>query len=177
MDTKTRKMLLALAREAIMNPENTGRLMERKIISRNAGVFVSVYVDDDLRGCIGSLEPIGLQKGIIEHALLAAYNDSRFEQIHEDEFQKMKIHINILSEPKPVGFSSPEALLKKLDKSKGYIISKGYRRATFLPSVWEQLPDKEEFLEHLCAKAGLRPDEWKAKGFNVEEYGSEEFSE
>ena len=180
MDDKTRKKLLELARNAIINVGNEKKLSElskQKIVEKKSGVFVSVYVDDDLRGCIGSLESIDLHEGVIRHALLAAYRDGRFLPIMPHEFSRMKIHINILTEAKQLAFKDYKDLLKKLNKKDGYIIEKGYRKATFLPSVWEQLPKKEEFLEHLCIKAGLAPDEWKKPGMKVYNYGSKEFSE
>jgi AmmeMemoRadiSam system protein A len=180
MDEQTRKKLLSLARKAIVNVDNKKELdslSKKKVVNEEAGVFVSVYVNEELRGCIGSLEPIDLNDGIIEHAILAAYRDSRFEPINEYEFKDMKIHINILTKPKPLEFKDSNDLLKKLNKKNGYIIEKGYRKATFLPSVWEQLEDKEEFLQHLCMKAGLEPNEWKAPGMKFYFYESQEFSE
>lgn len=180
MDLKTRKQLLKLARDAIINVDNKkalGELSKKKIVDEDAGVFVSVYVNEELRGCIGTLEPMGLHAGIIEHAILAAYRDGRFEPINEYEYKDMKIHINILTKPKQLVFKGAQDLLKKLNKKNGYIIEKGFRKSTFLPSVWEQLDDKEEFLQHLCMKAGLEPNEWKEQGMNVYFYESEEFSE
>lgn len=180
MDKKTRKKALELARAAIINADNEKELkkiLENKIINGKGGVFVSVYVDDDLRGCIGNLNSVDLHRGIIKNAIMAAYYDNRFPPIQKSEFSKMKIHINILSEPKELHFADKDDLLKKLDSKHGVIIEKGFHKATFLPSVWKELPDKTEFLEHLCLKAGLSQDEWTMPGIKVYIYSSEEFCE
>ena len=79
----------------------------------------------------------------------------------------------------PLPVKDADDLLAKLEAGKhGLIIHKGYAGATFLPAVWEELPEKEEFLANLCMKAGLRPDEWKnAAGMKFEVYEAEEFGE
>lgn len=168
------KELLSIARNAIID---SNYFSDKSIVNFRAGVFVSVYVNDDLRGCIGNLNPDNVTKQIIKNARLAAFSDNRFIPISKEEFAEMKIHINLLSEPIPMHVKDEKDLLKKLNKKPGLVIRKGFHSATFLPSVWLQLPDKIDFLDHLCLKAGLSPDEWKREGMNFEEYSSFEFSE
>jgi AmmeMemoRadiSam system protein A len=177
MDEK--KEMLKLARDAIESVTDKfklAKLSEKKLFSKRCGVFVSVYVDNDLRGCIGNLEAIDLHEGIIKYAVFAAYHDSRFEPINSREFSRMKVHINLLSEPKKLPFKDEKELFG-LIKGRGLILEKGWSKATFLPSVWEQLPEPKEFLSHLCMKAGLEANEWKRDKMAFFTYDSEEFSE
>ena len=85
--------------------------------------------------------------------------------------EKIKIEISVLTKPEPLAFTSPEDLLKKLNPHKdGVILNVGGGRATFLPQVWEQLEDKEEFLNHLSQKAGLPAAQWRQPGTQVSIY-------
>jgi len=171
--------MLILARRAIESAGNTRVIHElstQSIIHREGGVFVSVHVDGELRGCIGNLSGVDIHTGIINNALHAAYHDSRFTPIQSAEWKRMKIDINLLSEPKPLLFKDSNDLIKKI-KGMGVILGRGYHQATYLPSVWEQLPEPVDFLENLCMKAGLSPDDWKNPGLTVQVYTSEEFSE
>jgi AmmeMemoRadiSam system protein A len=174
-----RAKLLALAREAIVkadDPVAIAKLAEHDVIEGEGGVFVSVYVDEDLRGCIGNLTGVDLQEGIIGNAIHAAYDDSRFAPIQPHEFKRMKVHINLLTAPEPLAYSEQGDLMRKI-AGLGVILRRGGHEATFLPSVWEQLPEPAEFLSHLCQKAGLSSDDWKRPGLHVQVYASEEFSE
>lgn len=136
-------------------------------LKKTKGCFVTIYLNDELHGCIGNIEPENkLYETIIKNAVLATFYDPRFHPITtEDEIENIKIEISILSKPKELKFKSPEELLKKLKNNKGIILQKGTRKATFLPQVWKQLPKKEEFISELCKKAGLDKEEWK-KGIN-----------
>lgn len=174
---KERKQMLEVAREAIINHHDEKKAPTKKLFNKTGGVFVSVYVDDQLRGCIGEFDSKNLQESIAKNAISAAYQDNRFLAIRKSEYNSFTIHINLLSEPKGMNILDVDDLLKKLDKKPGLIIQKGYSSATFLPSVWEQLPDKEEFLSHLCMKAGLPPSEWKSPEMTFLSYESEEFSD
>jgi len=176
---KTQKALLELARKAIMNAENDKvlqKLSSPKIINEKKGVFVTIMVDDQLHGCIGNLDAIDVHSGVIKYAIFAAYNDPRFPPLKKQEFSRMKLHINLLSQPKSLDFKDEKDLLKKI-KGKGVIIKKGFSSATFLPCVWDDLPEPGSFMGHLCMKAGLPADEWKHPGLEVQVYDSEEFSE
>lgn len=177
---KERKRMLKLARSAITfheDEEKLRRIINSTKLKGESGVFVSVYVNDVLRGCIGNLNSIDLKEGILKYAIMAAYEDHRFDAIEKKEYNSMKIHINLLSEPKEIKPSNAFELLKMLETKPGLIIEKNFRSATFLPSVWEQLPNKEEFMNHLCMKAGFPAEEWKKHGMSFYIYTSEEFSE
>ncbi|MFH0884541.1 MAG: AmmeMemoRadiSam system protein A [Candidatus Micrarchaeota archaeon] len=187
LDKKERAYLLKLARESIETYFNSGKRMEpapksvpSKSMTENGACFVTLHIGPQLRGCIGTLEAHRpLVFDVIENALSSAFEDPRFYPLRPDELPKVKISISVLSAPKPFPVKDAADLLKKLvPKKHGMIIQKGYARATFLPVVWEQLPKKEEFLAHLCMKAGLEADEWRnTKGIEFFVYEAEEFSE
>jgi AmmeMemoRadiSam system protein A len=166
------EFLLRLAREAIEKYVKEGKIIsppERypKDLDQKSGVFVTLHKVRtngalELRGCIGLPYPHKrLIEGVIE-AAVSATEDPRFLPLREDELEKIKIEVSVLSKPEELKVTSPEELLKKLKpKVDGLIIQKGIMSGLFLPQVWEEIPDKEKFLEALCYKAGLRPDAWK----------------
>jgi AmmeMemoRadiSam system protein A len=163
--TKERDTLLEMARKAVTAyPQgySPDKVKLTPIMKEKRGVFVSLHLGKELRGCVGYIVPIKkLYQAVIDNAVNAAYRDTRFQTSTKEELKKMTIEISVLTVPKEVEFSSPDELLKQLDHSKGVILKKGPYGATFLPQVWEELPDKKEFLGNLCMKAGLMPDEWK----------------
>lgn len=124
--------------------------------------FVTLNRHGQLRGCIGSLSPHRpLAEDVAENAWSAAFSDPRFAPLREDELDGLDIHISILSPAEPMHFSSESELLQQLQPGvDGLIMEEGFRRGTFLPSVWEQLPTPELFLRHLKQKAGLPADYW-----------------
>jgi len=112
------------------------------------------------------------------NAINAAFNDYRFSPLTAKEFAKVEIEISILSEPEPLEYKDSNDLIKKLRPNvDGVIIRKGYASATFLPQVWEQLIRPEDFLSHLCAKAGLPSDSWKNSKLEVLTYNVQYFEE
>lgn len=136
--------------------------------------FVTLHVDEKLRGCIGTLEARRtLVEDVVSNAYGAAFRDTRFPALTWPEYERLDIHISILSLPEPVPFSSEADLLAQLrPQVDGLIIEEGFYRGTFLPSVWEQLPDPREFLRHLKHKAGLPPDYWSSR-IRVQRYTTE----
>ena len=181
-----KKFLLRLARKSITHYLSKGsKLMlepsevPSKNLVENAACFVSLHDGEELRGCIGSLEarkPLFMD--VIDNAVSSAISDPRFYPLTKQEIEKVKISISVLTEPKEFPVKSPEELLEKLiPKKHGLIIQQGVARATFLPVVWEQLPEKEEFLQHLSMKAGLSPDGWKDPETKFFIYEAIEFSE
>jgi len=126
--------------------------------------FVTLHVGGELRGCIGTLEVRRtLVEDVAHNARAAAFEDPRFPPLAYAEFKRLDIHISVLSAPEPVAFASEEDLLRQLrPRVDGLILQAGLRRGTFLPSVWEQLPEPREFLRHLKRKAGLPADYWAA---------------
>ncbi len=143
------------------------------------GTFVTLTMDKQLRGCIGNLAPDHtVRQGVQENALNAAFNDPRFPALSPDEFEKVRIEISLLTVPVKLEYNNPDELLDSLTPGvDGLIIRKGMHSSTFLPQVWEQLPDKQSFLGHLCLKAGLPPDEWKKGELAVHAYRVQSFEE
>ena len=176
------QILLKLARQSIEHGFKTGhplcvnlREYPRELIKQRA-TFVTLEKNKNLRGCIGMLEAIfPLVEDIAENAFSAAFKDPRFPPVQKNEINDLQIHISILSDPEPMHFSSEEDLLNQLRPNiDGLILEEGNHRGTFLPSVWETLPDKKQFLRHLKNKAGLPPDYW-SDTVKVSRYTTETF--
>ena len=123
----------------------------------------------DLRGCIGNILPQGpLYQAVIENARNAARRDPRFPPVTPPEVDQLEIEISVLTEPLPLFFSSPEDLLRKLHPGvDGVVLQIGNRSATYLPQVWEQIPDKVDFLNNLAEKAGCESSAWREPGVSV----------
>lgn len=119
--------------------------------------FVTLTINDNLRGCIGSLiARRSLYDDIISNAKAAAFNDPRFKPLSVEEFDTISVEISLLSEPQAVEYSTLEDLKSKINRGDdGVILQYGHHQATFLPQVWEQLPTFELFFEYLCNKAGV----------------------
>jgi len=143
------------------------------------GTFVTLKTKGQLRGCMGCLTPSEtILEGIQRNAINAAFNDPRFPALTLIELDQAAIDISILTNPQELEYSEGSDLLEKLRPNiDGVIINKGQARATFLPQVWEQLPKTQEFLAHLCRKAGLPPDEWKKGELGVSIYQVQYFHE
>jgi len=143
------------------------------------GTFVTLKTKGQLRGCMGCLTPSEtILEGIQRNAINAAFNDPRFPALTLIELDQAAIDISILSNPRELEYSEGSDLLEKLRPTiDGVIINKGLARATFLPQVWEQLPRPQDFLAHLCRKAGLSPDEWKRGELGVSIYQVQYFHE
>lgn len=180
-----RRTLLTLARETIVRVAQHQKLppLDVKMFSPRlqepGASFVTLTMDGDLRGCIGSLEahrPLGLD--VRENAIAAAFHDPRFGPVRASELDALHIEISVLTQPQPLVFDGPDDLLAKLRPGvDGVVIERGWHRATFLPQVWEKLPDKVAFMEHLCMKASLPPDAYRQSGLQVSIYQVEEFEE
>jgi AmmeMemoRadiSam system protein A len=185
MTKQDQKQLLELARKAIFNYLKTGKVIKEEPkqyseeLAEKRGTFVTLTIDGGLRGCIGHIEPVlPVYADIIDNAISAAFRDPRFDELSEDEYEKIQIEISILTKPRKLEYSDSDDLIKKLNPGKdGVIIRKGGNSATFLPQVWEQIKSPEDFLSHLCAKAGLSPYEWKNGDLKVEIYHVESFDE
>jgi AmmeMemoRadiSam system protein A len=113
-----------------------------------------------------------------EHAVAAALEDYRFPQVQENELATIEIEVSRLTIPLPLEYKDAEDLLTKLHPGMdGVILRDSFRRATFLPQVWEKIPDSAGFLANLCFKMGAAPDTWKRKHLEVLVYQVEEFHE
>jgi len=183
------RVLLRVARQSILEhfgrslPEDELAAMNREkndpAFTRERATFVTLTVDGRLRGCIGNLVPVGtVLDGIAANARNAAFHDHRFQPVCEHEIAGITIETSILTKPSPLAFSSPAELCKALRPMiDGVILRSGGASSTFLPQVWEQLPQVEDFLGHLCHKAGLPPSAWKERDIEVETYQVQHFSE
>ncbi len=179
-------ILLKVARETIKQrlfPDSVNSFSEeeldREVFREKRGVFVTLNKRGSLRGCIGHIIPyLPLIDGVRENAINAAFNDPRFPPLSQREFNDIVIEVSILTRPRKVEFEDFKELLSKLIPFKhGVILKKGINQATFLPQVWEQLPKKEDFLTHLCLKAGLLPNAWMDKDIEVMTYEVQAFEE
>jgi AmmeMemoRadiSam system protein B/AmmeMemoRadiSam system protein A len=143
------------------------------------GTFVTLTINKQLRGCIGNLDSTeSILAGIKRNAINAAFHDPRFPSLKADEFNRVDIEVSILTEPHPLEYVDSKDLLAKLRVNvDGVILRKGPARATFLPQVWEQLPRPEQFLSHLCRKAGLPADDWKESRLDILTYQVQYFEE
>jgi len=179
------KHLVEMARKtiekALFNPKNKNEPDPVKFpkFQERRGTFVTITMNGALRGCIGHIIP---QESLVEsirvNAMNAAFRDPRFRPLSQSEFEKIKIEVSILTEPTPLAYTDANDLLGKLKPgTDGLIIRKGYHQATFLPQVWEQLPNKKEFLTHLCLKAGLAGDAWVNEALEVYTYQVQAFEE
>ncbi len=123
--------------------------------------FVTIKTGEELRGCIGTIEPVDtLCNSIIENAISAAARDPRFSPVTENELDSLNYEVSVLSPPELFEPKSSDELLKEI-KDKGIIIKKDFRSAVYLPQVWEHFHEEKDFLTSLCRKAGLHKDEWK----------------
>lgn len=138
--------------------------------------FVTLTLDGNLRGCIGRLEACRpLVEDVVENARAAAFGDPRFAPLSKDEFETLEIHISVLSPSEEMVFVSEADLLEQIRPGvDGLILQEGGQRGTFLPSVWEELPDKELFLMHLKMKAGFSNTYW-SDALRVSRYTAEYF--
>lgn len=176
--------LLKLARSVIRaklvegsseeRPEKVSPAMEEK-----RGCFVTLHKRGALRGCIGTIEPVkSLISGVEDNALNAAFRDPRFPVLKADELALIDVEVSVLTVPRVLEWEDGEDLKKKLRPGvHGVILSNGWQGSTFLPQVWDQLPDKQLFLEHLCQKGGMKKDCWTDRETVVKVYEAEYFSE
>ncbi len=185
INDKDREFLLKLARNTIIRKKVKDSITGEEInslsdvLKQKRGCFVTLNKHGELRGCIGYILPIQpLYQAVIDNAYNAAFSDPRFNPVAKDEIDDLHIEISVLTVPEKLDYKDKDDLLKKLMPDvDGVIIKLGFRSSTFLPQVWEQLPSKEEFLSHLCMKAGLSFDEWQKGRIEVETYKAEAFEE
>ena len=180
-----KKMLLRLARSSLedgVRGKKPARIAATELSPRlmePGASFATLTINGQLRGCIGALEPYQpLANDVQEHALAAALDDPRFPPVRTEELDQIRVEISRLTPPRPVQYSDADDLLSQLRSNiDGVILRDGMRRATFLPQVWEKIPDKESFLDNLCMKMGAAPNTWRKKHLEVLTYQVEEFHE
>ena len=183
----SRAMLLALARSTISEALDDGRrpafddsqwATVKPVLTSPGAAFVTLRSEaGELLGCIGSLEPRQpLVADVADHAFDAAFRDPRFPPMTRDRAAGMVIDISVLGPTRSFPSTGYEDLVSRIPVGSGLVVTAGRHRATFLPAVWEQLPDARSFLAALWRKAGLAPGAWP-RGTRVEVYDSEEFAE
>jgi AmmeMemoRadiSam system protein A len=136
--------------------------------------FVTLEINQELRGCIGSLEAQQpLIQDVVHNAYAAAFRDPRFYPLTTEEYPNTTKHISVLSKPQPMSFTSEKDLLNQLRPgTDGLTLSDQGYRGTFLPAVWESLVAPELFLRHLKLKAGLPENYWSGT-IKIEKYTAE----
>ena len=140
--------------------------------------FVTLTQRGDLRGCMGTLEAHRpLADDVRHNAVASALRDPRFTPLTRDEFGYTRVEVSVLSNAAPLAFADEaDALAQLRPEVDGIILECDWHRATFLPQVWEQLPDPREFLGHLKRKAGLPAHYWSER-MRLSRYGVEKFKE
>ena len=178
MPERDAMLLPAIARLAIARtlglPSEEGSLPDA--LREHGASFVTLHQHGRLRGCIGSLVPVRpLAEDVRANAMAAAFQDYRFPPLAMEEFVSIDISVSVLGAAAwmPVD-SEADAVDQLVPGTDGLILEFQGHRGTFLPQVWQQLPDAGEFLTQLKRKAGLTPDFWhpdiRLSRYRVEEY-------
>ncbi|HMW18395.1 MAG TPA: AmmeMemoRadiSam system protein B [Accumulibacter sp.] len=177
------RALLAVARNAIgerfgIAGQSVPALDDPSALTATGATFVTLTQNGRLRGCIGSLQAHRpLNRDVAENAIAAAFHDRRFPPLTEDEWARTRVEVSLLTPATPLPASSEDEAIAVLRPGvDGVILSCGTRRATFLPQVWQQLPDARQFLGQLKLKAGLPADFWSDQ-LRLERYAVDKWSE
>ena len=178
-----KECLVKLARESIEKWVREGKELKIDIeklppeLKEKRGVFVTIHKiknsKKELRGCIGFPYAIMPLAEAVIKAARETCEDPRFPPLSENELKEIAVEISLLSRPKKIEIDNRAKLPEKLEKNKGYIIKRGFNSGLFLPQVWKELQDPEEFLANLCFKAGLPPDAWIDKNTEIYEFEAE----
>jgi uncharacterized protein len=182
LDAEARGLLVAVAWESIQHGLNRGTPLRPdpsafpEVLRAHRAAFVTLHHFHSLRGCIGHLEPcMPLVADVAENAFAAAFRDPRFQPLEPWEFAGLTLEVSVLSIPEPMRVRDEADLLGQLRPGlDGLTLSDGPARGTFLPAVWEALPQPRQFLMELKRKAGLPPDGW-SRTLRVERYTTEAF--
>ncbi|HET9446960.1 MAG TPA: AmmeMemoRadiSam system protein A [Steroidobacteraceae bacterium] len=190
--TPERRELLALARASIESTLSHGRA-SHELAPFTAGLlppelqvqrssFVTLRRGEELRGCCGSLDGTRpLAEDVWRNAWAAAFNDYRFKPLTAAEWPHMNVHLSLLTVPERLDVTTEEELLAVLRPSvDGLILESDAGRATFLPDVWEQIPDPQQFVRQLKLKAGWAATFWSSRvrcsRYTTESFGEEDLS-
>ena len=173
MPTDAGLTLIPIARAAISAALGQPRVAAPTAawLQEPGATFVTLTQRGQLRGCIGTLQA---HRSVLEdvqaNAVAAATRDPRFAPLHAAELLSTQIEVSLLSQMQPLDFNTEsEALAQLRPGIDGVLLEFGRHRSTFLPQVWEQLPDRAEFMAHLMQKAGLPADFW-AEGVRLKRY-------
>lgn len=163
-------MLLRVARASIEH-RLRGEKLRVELTEYSEGLrdpgasFVTLMLRGELRGCVGSLEAKRpLVVDVAHNARAAAFDDPRFPALTPDEGGQLELHISVLSALEPIACEHEGDVIRALRPGvDGLVIEEGRLRATYLPTVWDSLPEPREFLRQLKRKAGLSPDHWSTR--------------
>ena len=173
-------VLLGLAREAIARRLGleTGFAQTHPALAKPAASFVTLTQNAQLRGCIGSLEAYrSLAQDVAENAFSAAFRDPRFLPLTEEELERTRVEVSLLEKSEAIEFKDEADALAQLRPGlDGLILTHGSRRATFLPQVWESLPEPQRFMSQLKLKAGLPAYFWD-EDIALARYGVQKWKE
>jgi len=182
MNIEQGNTLIGLARHAIaerLGAPSAEPATDADWLQQQRACFVTLTINGQLRGCIGTLEA---HRPLIEdlraNAIAAAFHDPRFPPLERDEFARVTIEVSLLSEPTELRFTSQADTLARLRPGiDGVILEYGSHRSTFLPQVWEQLPDAAQFIAQLKLKGGLPAGFWhpdiRLSTYRVEKFREE----
>jgi len=167
MDSDLGRTLLVMARNAIADKLGVAHPAVPAAspeLAQPGAVFVTLTERGELRGCIGSLEAWRpLHDDVVANARAAAFNDPRFAPLRAEDLSAVRVEVSLLSAARPMSFSGEEEAIGQLRPHiDGVILECGRHRGTFLPQVWESLPEPRQFMAQLKRKAGLPPDFWSA---------------
>jgi AmmeMemoRadiSam system protein A len=180
MHTDRGAILLPIARAAISNALQLPVTADESApwLAEQAACFVTLSQRDQLRGCIGSLEAHrSLLADVKSNAVSAALRDTRFMPLTADELGRTDIEISLLTPPQRMQFhDEADALSQMRPGVDGIVFEYGHHRSTFLPQVWEQLPDPHQFMAHLKLKAGLPANFWD-EGVRLSRYSVSKYKE
>ena len=172
--------LLTIARSAIAGKLDLPRADEPHApsLAQPAATFVTLHAHGELRGCIGSLEAVRpLRVDVRENAIAAAFRDPRFPPLVAQEFDVTSIEVSLLSQPERFLVADEDDLVRRLRPGvDGLILEHDGRRVTFLPQVWDAIPDPRDFLVALKRKAGWPHGFWGPR-MNVFHYGATKWTE
>jgi len=154
-----KKTLLDYARRVLTTVVSEGKTEDEDCpdacFNQSAGVFVSLHKGAELRGCIGYIEPVAtLWDAVKDNATAAATRDHRFDHVVPEELEQIKIEISVLT-------PSKQCMIEEIETGKhGVILQQGGRKSTYLPQVWQEIPERDAFFTSLCQKAGLEETCW-----------------
>jgi AmmeMemoRadiSam system protein A len=183
------EILLRIARDSIAQALGIRHATNKAIIQNNpwleekGACFITLTQHGQLRGCIGTLQPHrSLLDDVQANAKAAAFKDPRFSPLSAEEFSDTQVEVSLLSTTQDMSFSSEQDALAQLQPGiDGVIFEYGSYRSTFLPQVWEQLPDATQFMAHLKQKAGLSADFWddevKLSRYTVSKWKQSDFTD
>ena len=182
LDAAARRLLLEVAWESIRHGLAVGAPLQPNpaaypdVLRAPRAAFVTLHHHGALRGCIGHLEASqALVLDVADNAFAAAFRDPRFGRLEPWELQDLELDCSVLTPAEPMVFEDEPDLLRQLRPAvDGLILEDGWARGTFLPAVWESLPEPRQFLNELKRKAGLPAHHW-SKTLKVSRYRTESF--